>query len=293
MRLNNRAVRIAAAAAAVGVAGISASAFARVPEPWQLGLQEAASPVMAELNDFHNLLLVIITAITLFVLALLIYVGWRFRASANPTPSRTTHNTVIEVVWTVVPVLILLVIAVPSFRILYFMDRTADPEMTLMANGYQWYWGYEYPDQQIDEYASYMIPDDEIGEGQHRLLSVDNVVVLPVDTNIQILVSAGDVLHSWSMPAFGIKMDAIPGRTNETWVRIEEEGTFYGMCSEICGTGHAFMPIEVHAVSREAFDEWVIDQVADADIDPDNPPVLLTTTYEEAVARRQFAEAAN
>ncbi|WP_366657702.1 cytochrome c oxidase subunit II [Fodinicurvata sp. EGI_FJ10296] len=293
MRLNNRAVKAAAALAGLGLAGIAAPAVAQMPEGWQMGFQEAASPVMAELNDFHNLLLVIITAITLFVLALLIYVGWRFRASANPTPSRTSHNTVIEVVWTIVPVLILLVIAVPSFRVLYFMDRTTDPEMTLIANGYQWYWGYEYPDQQIGEYSSYMVPDEEIGPDQTRMLSVDNAVVLPVDTNIQILVSAGDVLHSWAVPAFGVKQDAIPGRMNETWVRIEEEGTYYGMCSEICGTGHGFMPVEVRAVSREEFDDWVIEQTADADIDPENPPVLLTGTYEEAVARRQVAELAN
>ena len=263
-------------------------AFAEQPRDWQLGMQPAASPVADQLHDFHTLLMVIITAICIFVLGLLAFVMWRFSARRNPTPSKTSHNTLIEIVWTIVPVVILLVIAVPSFRLLYYMDRTPDPEMTLIVYGYQWYWGYEYPDQQVPEYSSYMIPDDEIGPGQVRLLSVDNPVVLPVDTDVQILVTAGDVLHSWAVPAFGVKMDAVPGRMNETWVRIDEEGTYYGQCSEICGTGHAFMPIEIQAVSREAFDDWVMDQVAGRELE--TPPVLLTRTYEEALeARRQVA----
>ena len=263
-------------------------AFAEQPRDWQLGMQPAASPVADQLHDFHTLLMVIITLICIFVLGLLAFVMWRFNARRNPTPSKTSHNTLIEVVWTIVPVLILLVIAVPSFRLLYYMDRTPDPEMTLIVYGYQWYWGYEYPDQQVPEFSSYMIPDDEIGPDQVRLLSVDNPVVLPVDTDIQILVTAGDVLHSWAVPAFGVKMDAVPGRMNETWARIDEEGTYYGQCSEICGTGHAFMPVEIQAVSREAFDDWVMDQVAGRELE--TPPVLLTRTYEEALeARRQVA----
>ena len=260
---------------ALGGLGIG-SATAAQPEPWQIGLQPAVSPVASQINDFHNLLLYIIIAIAVFVVVLLGYVMWRFSAKRNPTPSKTSHNTMIEVIWTVIPVIILLVIAVPSFRLLYFMDRVADPEMTVVVQGYQWYWGYEFPDQQIPEFASYMIPDEEITEDQIRLLSVDTPLVLPVDTDIQILVTAGDVLHAWAVPAFGVKMDAVPGRMNETWVRIEEEGTYYGQCSEICGTGHAYMPIEVHAVSREAFDAWVLEQVADLDLE--TPPVLLTRT---------------
>ena len=263
-------------------------AFAEQPRDWQIGMQPAASPVADQLHDFHTLLMVIITAICIFVVGLLAFVMWRFSARRNPTPSKTSHNTLIEVVWTIVPVVILLVIAVPSFRLLYYMDRTPDPEMTLIVYGYQWYWGYEYPDQQVPEYSSYMIPDDEIGPGQVRLLSVDNPVVLPVDTDVQILITAGDVLHSWAVPAFGVKMDAVPGRMNETWVRIDEEGTYYGQCSEICGTGHAFMPVEIQAVSREAFDDWVMDQVAGRELE--TPPLLLTRTYEEALeARRQVA----
>ena len=267
------------------------SAMAAQPEPWQIGLQPAVSPVASQINDFHNLLLYIIIAIAIFVMALLGYVMWRFSAKRNPTPSKTSHNTTIEVIWTVVPVIILLIIAVPSFRLLYFMDRVADPEMTLVVHGYQWYWGYEFPDQQIPEFSSYMIPDEEITEDQVRLLSVDNPLVLPVDTDIQVLITAGDVLHAWAVPAFGVKMDAVPGRMNETWVRIEEEGTYYGQCSEICGTGHAYMPIEVQAVSREAFDAWVLEQVADLDLE--TPPVLLTQTADEpAEAAEADGEAA-
>ncbi len=287
MRWQREGVWAPAGALAIAGSLAAGTASAGQPLPWQMGQQTAASPVMAQMADFHTLLMVIISVICLVVLGLLGFVIWRFNAARNPTPSKTSHNTMIEVIWTVVPVLILVVIAVPSFRLLYFMDRTADPEMTLVATGYQWYWGYQYPDQQIDEYASFMIPDEEITEDQVRLLSVDNPVVLPVDTNVQILVTAGDVLHSLALPAFGIKKDAVPGRMNETWVRIEEEGTYYGQCSELCGTGHAFMPIEVRAVSREAFDDWVMDQVAGKELA--EPPVLLTQTYEEALAKRQVA----
>ena len=274
--------------------GASLPALAQQPHEWQMGLQAPVTPFARAGDDFHNLLLIIITVIAVFVLALLVIVMVRFNAKRNPVPSKTTHNTLLEVAWTVVPVLILVVIAIPSFRLLYLGDRVEDPEMTLQVRGYQWYWGYEYPDQQVDEYASYMIPDEEIdtGAGQLRLLSVDNPVVLPVDTDIQILVTAGDVLHSWAVPSFMIKTDAITARWNETWARIEQEGVYYGQCSELCGTGHAYMPIEVHAVSREEFDQWVVDQVADADIDPENPPNLLTTTWEEAIAQRSVRLAA-
>ncbi|MEQ8968510.1 MAG: cytochrome c oxidase subunit II [Azospirillaceae bacterium] len=291
MRLTRIAAHAALALAALVGAVLAVSALggpalaAGQPEPWGLGLQAGASPVKHQVQSFHNLLLVIIFAISVFVLALLLYVTWRFNAKRNPTPSRTTHNTLLEVVWTIVPVLILLVIAVPSFRLLYYMDRSENPEMTLQVTGYQWYWGYEYPDQQIGEYASYMVPDEEISGDQVRLLSVDEPVVLPVDTDIQVLVTAGDVLHSFAMPAFGMKTDAIPGRMNETWVRIEEEGTYYGQCSEICGTGHGFMPIEVRAVSREEFDDWVVERTAGLDLE--DRPVLLTQTWEEAIAERE------
>ncbi|MEO1226745.1 MAG: cytochrome c oxidase subunit II [Pseudomonadota bacterium] len=280
--------RILAFLLGLSALGAGASAYAQQPREWQINLQTPATPFAEAGLAFNNLLMVIIIGISAFVLALLAIVIFRFNAKRNPTPSKTTHNTLLEVVWTVVPVLILVVIAVPSFRLLYLGDRVENPEMTLEVTGYQWYWGYEYPDQQIDEFASYMIPDEEIDEeaGQLRLLSVDNPVVLPVDTDIQILVTAADVLHSFAIPAFMIKTDAVTMRWNETWARIQEEGVYYGQCSELCGVGHGYMPIEIRAVSREAFDQWTIEQVGDADIDPENPPVLLTTTWAEAMAER-------
>ena len=274
--------------ALIGALAGTTPAWASRTEDWQMGLLPPAAPTAQQVHDFNDLVFVIITAIVLFVLGLLIYVMWRFRASRNPEPSTRTHNAWLEVIWTAVPVMILAVIVVPSFRLLYALDRTENPEMTLVVRGYQWYWGYEYPDQQIGEYSAHMVPDEEIGEGQLRLLSTYDVtapedrdrgiVVLPVDTDIQILITAGDVLHSWAMPEFTIKTDAVPGRMNETWVRIEEEGTYYGQCSEICGTGHGFMPIEVRAVSREAFDEWVIAMHGE-DASFEEAPILLTRPY--------------
>lgn len=230
------------------------------PKPWQLGLQGAFSPVKERLGELHGLLMVIITLISVLVLALLVYVAVRFNHKRNPTPSRTSHNTLIEVAWTVAPVLILLIIAIPSFKVLYFMDRTQEAEMTLKIIGRQWYWDYEYPDQEGVAFSSYIIPDEEIKPGQRRLLEVDERVVLPVDTNIRLLMTAGDVIHSWAVPSLGIKTDAVPGRLNESWVRIEREGVYYGQCSEICGTGHGFMPIAIEAVSKERFDAWVAEK---------------------------------
>lgn len=246
------------------VAGASASAFAApaiegAPKPWEVGLQPPASPAAERMDDFHTLLLWIIGAISAFVTLLLIYVVLRFNARVNPKPSTTTHNTLLEVVWTVLPIVILIVIAVPSFKLLYYADRTPNPEMTLKVTGYQWYWGYEYPDQEGLSFNAYMVPDKDIdaAKGQVRLLSTDNPVVLPVETNIQILVTASDVIHSFAIPALGIKTDAVPGRTNETWVRITKPGVYFGQCSELCGKDHAYMPVEIHAVSKEDFQKWV------------------------------------
>jgi len=289
MRLRDgMAGRVASVAALLGLAGATGAGAAELHN-WQIGLRDAASTTQAWMESFHTMLVAVITGITLFVLALLAYVMWRFNAMRHPTPSRTAHNTLIEVIWTVVPVLILLAIAVPSFRLLYYVDQTADPEMTLIAHGYQWYWGYEYPDQKIPEFQSYIVADDQLQPGQPRLLTTDNPVVLPIDTNIQILTTAGDVLHAWGMPAFGVKRDAVPGRLNETWGRIDREGIYYGQCYELCGTNHSYMPIEVHAVSREEFDRWVMEQVGP---NPAEPPKLLTTTWEEVRRQRQLAQAA-
>lgn len=228
------------------------------PVPWGTNFQVAASTSKERMEWFHNsLLLPIITAICLLVLALLLWVVVRYNKRANPKPSATTHNTLLEVVWTLVPVLILVVIVIPSMRMLYYVDRTQEAEMTLKVTGYQWYWGYEYPDHGGINFLSNLVKDEDLKPGQPRLLATDNPVVLPVDTNIRILTSASDVLHSWAVPSFGIKMDANTGQLNETWVRITKEGTFYGQCSELCGDGHGFMPIEIHAVSKEKFAEWV------------------------------------
>lgn len=224
---------------------------------WGLYFQDPASPVMERVIDFHGMLLIIISVITILVVALILFTLWKFRASNNPKPSKTTHNTLIEVIWTIIPCLILVIIIVPSMKMLYYMDRTAEPEMTLKVTGYQWYWGFEYPDHDDMSFLSYIVPDDELKDDQKRLLSVDNVVVLPVDTNIRILVTAADVLHSFAMPAFGIKTDAVPGRINETWVNINKEGTYYGQCSELCGKNHGYMPTEIKAVSKEEFARWI------------------------------------
>lgn len=242
--------------------GFAADSIAR---PWQMGFQEPASPTAVEIQNFHNMLLWIISGISLFVLLLLVYVVVRFNKRANPTPAKFSHNVLIEVIWTVIPIVILIIIIVPSMKLLYFTDRVENPEMTLKVTGYQWYWGYEYPDHDGINFLSYMIPDDEIDyeAGQNRLLSTDNVVVLPTDTNIAIQVTAADVLHAFALPALGIKIDAVPGRLNETWVRITKPGVYYGQCSELCGKDHSYMPIEVHAVPKEEFEAWVTNAKAE------------------------------
>lgn len=238
---------------------LAANPALALPHNWGLNMQDAASPSAERIHHFHDMMLYLITAITIFVLALLVWVVIRYNKRANPTPSQFSHNVLIEVIWTVVPILILLVIIVPSFRLLYYVDRTENPEMTLKITGYQWYWGYEYPDNEGVNFLSYMIPEKEIdkSKGQERLLSTDNPVVLPVDTNIQILTTASDVIHALAVPALGLKLDAMPGRTNETWVKITKPGIYYGQCSELCGKDHAYMPIEIHAVPKEEFQAWV------------------------------------
>jgi cytochrome c oxidase subunit II len=227
------------------------------PRNWQMGFRDAASLTMERITEFHNLLLIIISLIALFVLVLLLYVMYRFSEKRNPTPSKTTHNTLLEVLWTTIPVIILVVVAIPSFKLLYFTDRIEEAEMTIKAIGRQWYWSYEYPDYENFTFDATLVDEEDLEEGQKRLLETDNYVVLPVDTRIRILITASDVLHSFALPALGIKLDGVPGRLNETWVQITREGTYYGQCSEICGTGHSYMPIAVKAVSKEAFAEWV------------------------------------
>jgi cytochrome c oxidase subunit 2 len=239
---------------------LASLAGAAEPQAWHLNFQDAASPVMERIDGFHDLLLIIITAISVFVLALLVYVMWRYNEKRNPNPSKTSHHTLIEVIWTVVPVLILLVIVVPSMRLLYYSETVEEAEMTIKATGHQWYWSYQYPDHGEFGFDAYMIPEEDLQPGQKRLLDTDNYVVLPVDTTVRIQVTAGDVLHSFAVPAFGVKKDAVPGRLNETWVKIDPKyagTTFYGQCSEICGTGHAYMPIAIKAVTKAEFAAWV------------------------------------
>jgi cytochrome c oxidase subunit 2 len=231
-------------------------AHADMPRPWEMGFQAPATPVMDRIEDFHNLLLVIITVIAAFVLVLLVVVMVRFNAKANPTPSRTTHNTFIEVAWTVIPIMILLIIAIPSFKLLYYEDKAVNPDMTLKATGHQWYWSYQYPDKGNFEFDSIVVQDSDLKPGQPRLLTVDNPAVVPVGATVRVLVTGSDVIHDWSVPSFGVKIDAIPGRLNETWFKAEREGTFYGQCDQLCGQGHGFMPIEVHVVSKADFDKW-------------------------------------
>jgi cytochrome c oxidase, subunit II len=252
----------AAALAAFGMLGIAvmaivAPAFAAAPEPWQLGMQPAGSPIKERIEGLHDLLLVIITMITTFVLILLVYTMWRFRASRNPVPTRTAHNTLLEVAWTVIPVLILVIIAIPSFKLLYYQDRAQDAEMTIKVVGHQWYWSYEYPDHGDLRFDSYMVQDEDLQPGQKRLLEVDNRLVLPVDTTIRVLVAGTDVIHSWFVPSLGVQIYSLPGRLNETWVRVDKPGVYYGQCNQICGINHAFMPIAIEAVSKEEFARWL------------------------------------
>jgi cytochrome c oxidase subunit 2 len=236
-----------------------AQAFEGTSQPWQMGLREAASPTMERINGFHDFLLIVTAAIVVIVMVIMVYIMVRFRASKNPTPSKNTHNTTLEVLWTVIPIVILVIIAVPSFRLLYFADRTVDAELTVKAIGNQWFWSYEYPDHDNLTFDAVIVEEEDLQEGQLRLLTTDNDVVLPVDTNIRILTTATDVIHAFAMPNLGLKLDAVPGRINETWVRIEKEGVYYGMCSELCGSGHGFMPIMIRALSKADYAQWVMD----------------------------------
>jgi cytochrome c oxidase subunit 2 len=236
--------------------------------PWQLNFQPPATPIMEQLYHGHNYLLWLITGICVFVLVVLLYIMMRYNRRANPVPSKTTHNTTLEIVWTVIPIIILVAIAIPSLRLHYAMEDNSDADMTIKVVGYQWYWHYEYPDHGGFGFDSYMKKDADLKPGEPRLLAVDNAVVVPVDAKVRVQLTGADVIHSWAVPAFGVKRDAMPGRLNETWFKATQTGTFYGQCSELCGVGHGFMPIEVRVVSKEAFAEWVAGQQKQAGIDP-------------------------
>lgn len=237
----------------------ASSANASQPKEWQLGFQEGVTSLMNDIVWMHDyILLPVIIGISLFVLFLMIYIFIKFRESKNPNPSKTTHNVMLEVLWTVVPCLILVVIAVPSFKLLYKEETIPKADVTLKAIGYQWYWGYEYPDEKI-AFESVMIEDKDLKAGQPRLLATDTKVVVPVNKVVKVLITSADVNHAWAVPAFGVKRDAIKGRINETWFKAEKEGIYYGQCSELCGIKHAFMPIEVHVVSEEKYASWLVD----------------------------------
>jgi len=252
--------------------------MAAEPQPWQLGLPEPVTPLARQMAEFHNLwLMPIITGIVVLVLVLLLFVVFRFRESRNPTPSKTTHNTVLEILWTAVPIIILVVIAFPSLRLLYATERFEDAEMTLKIVGHQWYWSYEYPDHGNFTFDANLVPEDELQPGQKRLMETDNPVVLSVDTKVRLQMTSADVLHNWAISDFGVRMDTVPGRLNETWVEVNQTGTYYGFCSELCGVNHAYMPIMVRVVSKDDFQAWVKEaQQTHARVDsPDTPPAQL------------------
>lgn len=254
--------RIAGLATVLGVTLLAGAAWAGVvgqPTPGGLGLQEAASPLKHDAHFFHDyILLPVITAITLLVLGLLVWVIVRYNKRSNPTPATWSHNTLVEVVWTLVPVLILAFIAVFSFRLLYRYHDMPDPDLTVKVTGYQWNWGYEYPDYGVGEYISNLLPEAEArAEGVPYLLAADEPMVVPVGRTVRLIVTGADVIHAVALPAFGLKTDAVPGRINETWFRAERTGVYYGQCSELCGVNHAYMPMQINVVTQAEFEQWV------------------------------------
>jgi len=256
---------VAALAAATGAALADGG-----PVDWQWGFQPAASPVMASIHAFYDVfLLPMMVGISLLVLALMVYIGVRFRRSANPTPSRTTHNSLLEVLWTGLPILILFAIGWPSLQLLYFEAEIPEADMTLKVVGHQWYWSYEYPDHGDIGFDAIMVNEPDLEPGQLRLLTTDNVVVLPAGQVIRVQVTSSDVIHSWAMPSAGVKTDAVPGRLNELWIQVDQPGTYYGQCSELCGVLHGFMPITIEVVTAEEFAAWVSEQQAAMGIESD------------------------
>ncbi|MFT3809429.1 MAG: cytochrome c oxidase subunit II [Micropepsaceae bacterium] len=267
----NRFAKLAILAASLmSGAAVAQTSQTGQPHAWGIDFQAPATNKMADIESFHVMLLYIIVAVSVFVLILLIWVMVRYNRRANPVPSKTTHNTLIEVVWTVVPVAILVVIAIPSFKLLYANERIpADIELTIKAIGKQWYWTYEYPDNGNFTFDANMLDDAAAAAaGQPRLLAVDNFVVVPEDTKVRLIVTADAVIHAWTVPAFGVKIDAVPGRLNELWFEVPEPGIYYGQCSELCGAKHAFMPIGVKVVTKDEYAAWVASQQAAAGIAP-------------------------
>lgn len=245
-----------AAGLCAAAAALSGAAFA-APQPWQIGFQPAASPVMRDIEDFHRFVLYIIIAICALVFGLLLWIIIRYNERRNPVPGKVTHNTLLEVAWTIIPVIILVVIAIPSFKLLYFEADVPPADVTIKPIGHQWFWSYQYPGSNFQFDSLGLSDADALKRGEPRLLGVDNPVVVPVNKVVRILTTGADVIHSWAVPAFGVKMDAIPGRLNETWFKATALGTYYGQCSELCGARHAYMPIEVKVVPEAAYKAWL------------------------------------
>ena len=257
MLVSKRLTALAAMAVAAMAGAGTAFAGLGQPSPWQLGLQQSATEVMDRIIWFHNILLIVICVISAFVLALLIYVMVRFNARANPVPSRTTHNTLVEILWTVLPIFILAGIFLPSIKLLFLQLNLPDADLTVKATGKQWYWTYSYPDSKF-EFDSLLVRDEkQLRPDQPRLLGVDNEMVVPVNKVVRVQSIGTDVIHAFAVPSFGIKIDAIPGRLNETWFKATREGIYYGQCSELCGKDHAYMPIAVRVVNEQAFAQWL------------------------------------
>jgi cytochrome c oxidase subunit II len=250
-------VLLAGSFASVAENLVNAEIVRGIAKPKQIYYQDAATPVMQQLQGLHDYIFAIITVITIFVTALLGYVCVRFYHKRNPNPSKTTHNILLEIAWITIPALILVTIFIPSFKLHYYMDKTHEADLTLKVTGYQWYWGYSFPEQKVDEYLSNMKEQKDLQTGEPRLLAVDNPLVVPVGKTVRVLLTGADVIHSFAMPAFGVKTDCIPGRLNETWFRAEKTGIYYGQCSELCGQKHGFMPIEIRVVEQDVFDKWV------------------------------------
>jgi cytochrome c oxidase subunit II len=272
---------------------VAGTAWAEMPHDWQLGMEPPATPVKVRLEAFHDELLVIIFLITAFVLALLLYVIVRFNHTRNPVPSHTSHNTVIEILWTVVPVLILIFIAIPSFRLMYYMARIPKSAMTIKVTGHQWYWSYAYPDQGKLAFDSNVVQDKDLKPGEPRLLTADNPLVVPVEEVVKVEVTSTDVIHSWFVPPFGVQEYAMPGHVNEAWFKVLRPGTYYGQCNQICGINHAFMPIEIKALTKADFEKWLGDAKKKFAHDEDDGAAIRVAATAGALAGTRPASGGN
>lgn len=275
--------------APTGPIATAAAQTIHAPRPWEIGMQPAGGPVKAQIIDLHNLVLIIITLITLFVAGLLVWVVVRYNAKRHPIPTQTSHNTFLEVAWTVIPILVLVIIAIPSFRLVYYVDRAPDPALTVKAVGHQWYWEYQYPDNGNIDFTSYIVPDDQLKPGQLRLLTVDNDLVVPAGKDIRVLTTSSDVIHSFFVPSLGVQRYAIPGRVIETWFRADRPGIYIGECNQICGTNHSRMPIVVRAVTPEEFTAWLA-QAKQKYADAGSPASAPARTADKPFSRLASAE---